>query len=142
VNNLSDFANFGELQFFLGGGGKRESAPQAPKTLATPPEIEIKIGDFLQICPGSEPDQLGLCRIQLKPFRIVPDLDGFDAVLGPYSNTRNVVDQQVCHQLRIVSVHDNNNTQLVMYHMSMKTYYQNMKYLNRRCGQEGLSATV
>ena len=29
-------------------------------------EIEIEIDDFLQICPGSEPDQLSLCRIQLK----------------------------------------------------------------------------
>ena len=37
VNNLSDFANFGELQIFWGDrGAKRKSAPQAPKTLATP----------------------------------------------------------------------------------------------------------
>ena len=44
MNNLSDFANFGELQIFwgVGGGGtklegsKRKTAPWAPKTLATP----------------------------------------------------------------------------------------------------------
>ena len=44
MNNLSDFANFGELQNFVGGrgggagkgGARRESAPRAPKTLATP----------------------------------------------------------------------------------------------------------
>ena len=44
MNNLSDFANFGELQILLvgrgrrGGGARRKSAPQAPKTLATPME--------------------------------------------------------------------------------------------------------
>ena len=39
MNNLSDFANFGELQNFFGGvegGAERKSAPRAPKTLATP----------------------------------------------------------------------------------------------------------
>ena len=46
MNNLSDFANFGELDFFFfffgggggrgGGGAKRKSAPRASKTLATP----------------------------------------------------------------------------------------------------------
>ena len=43
MNNLSDFANFGELHFLgwkgLGGGGggtKPKSAPRAPNTLATP----------------------------------------------------------------------------------------------------------
>ena len=40
-------------------------------------EIEIEIGDFLQIRPGSEPDHLSLCRYQ--PSRIVIlDLAGFD----------------------------------------------------------------
>ena len=46
MNNLSDFANFGELQIFFwggggrgrgaGGGARRKSAPRAPKALATP----------------------------------------------------------------------------------------------------------
>ena len=68
-------------------------------------EIEIEIGDFLQICPGFEPDQLSLGRIQLEPSRIAPDLDGFDAVLEPRSNTWNIVDRQVCHQFRVISIH-------------------------------------
>ena len=33
-------------------------------------EIEIEIGDFLQIRPEPEPDQLGLCRFQLETSRI------------------------------------------------------------------------
>ena len=45
MNNLSDFANFGELKIFGGvggeapgggGGAKWKSAPRAPKTLASP----------------------------------------------------------------------------------------------------------
>ena len=55
MNNSSDFANFGELQIFLGvggaggmggGGAKRKSAPRAPKTLATPltaTEVLVKL---------------------------------------------------------------------------------------------------
>ena len=40
MNNLSNFANFGELKKNWGGSGgggaKRKSAPRAPKILATP----------------------------------------------------------------------------------------------------------
>ena len=68
-------------------------------------EIEIEICDVLQISLGSKPDQLSPCQIQLKPSRIASGLDGFDAVLEPRSNTWNIVDSQVCHQLHIISIH-------------------------------------
>ena len=42
MNNLRDFANFCELQNFFWGGAKRKSAPQVPKTLATPLFVHLK----------------------------------------------------------------------------------------------------